>query len=296
MPVYCQYKFHDIPVHRTKGLSHGSHIYFKDVNVILTGLFSTEELLESLRGPPLEIEVHDRDRKAEELSSSPAIFGTEATDDKLASTAVVPTKQTSCTPFREIRKLCDPYGIAKLNFSDLLRGHRCLKLSLPIRGSHPVHWLSTDKNDCGENESEKAGAMDAQDKAMPNGHYLKANSELKVQVEIAHPLHPDTDKSEGHCPFGRIIYIFKFNNVGFLEKLRSEIVGINAMTFQVNYCNKEMAQKILQGHIMDALERENKDLNALTGFHFLDKTLHLFILEGLKDEAIKMLWERVPIK
>lgn len=296
MPVYCQYKFHNMPAHRTKGLSHGSNIYFKDVNVILTGLLSTEELLEFLRGPPLEIEVHDRDRKSEEPSSSPAIFGTEATDNKLASTALVSTRQTIYSPFRKRKKLCDPYGIAKLSFSDLLRGYRCLKLSLPIRVSHPVQWLGTDKNEWGGNEPETEGALDAQNNAMPNGHYLKENSELIVQVEIAHPLHPDPDRSEGHCPFGRIIYIFKYNNVAFLEKLKSEILRINTVAFQVDCYNKEMAQRTLQGHIMDAIERENKYLNALTGFHLLDEARHLFILEGLKDEAIRKLWETVPIK
>lgn len=296
MPVYCQYKFHNMPAHRTKGLSYGSNINFKDVNVILTGLLQTEELLEFLRGPPLEIEVHDRDRKAEEPSCSPAIFGTEATDDKLASTAVVPTKQTCYSPFREVRKHCDPYGIAKLKFSDLLRHPRCLTLSLPIRGSHPVQWLGTNKNECGETENEKAGALDVQDSAMPNGHYLKANSMLKVQVEIAHPILLGPDKSEGRCPFSRIIYIFKYNNVAFLEKLRSEILRINTMAFQVHSYNKETTQRILQGHIMDAIERENKNLNALTGFHFLDKAQHLFILEGLKNEAIKDLWETAPLK
>ncbi|KAK3536659.1 hypothetical protein QTP86_015455, partial [Hemibagrus guttatus] len=296
MPVYCQYKFHNMPAHRTKGLSHESNIYFKDVNVILTGLLSTEELLEFLRGPPLEIEIHDRDRKVEEPSSNPAIFGTEATDDKLASTALVPTKQTIYSPFKEMRKPCDPFGIAKLNLSDLLRGHRCLKLSLPIKGSYPVHRLGADKNEWGENEPEAAGGLDAQDNAMPNGHYLQANSELKVQVEIAHPFSPESDKSEGHCPFGRIVCIFKYNNITFLEQLRSEILRINAVAFQVHSYNEEVMQGILQGHIMDAVERENKYLNALTGFHFLDKALHLFIVEGLKDEAIKKLWETVSIK
>ncbi|XP_060713808.1 uncharacterized protein cfap92 [Tachysurus vachellii] len=293
MPVYCQYKFHNMPAYRTKGLSHGSNIYFKDVNVILTGLLSTEELHEFLRGPPLEIEIHDRDRKVKEPSSSPAIFGTKATDDKLASTALVHTKQTIYSSFEEKRKPCDPFGIAKLNLSDLLRGHRCLKLSLPIRGYHPVQWLGTEKQEWGDNEPEKT---DAQNQAMPNGHYLQANSELKVQVEIAHPFNPDPDKSEGHCALGRIIYIFKYNNITFLERLRSEILKVNAVAFQLHGYNEEVAQRILQGHIMDATERENKYLNALTGFHFMDKSVHLFVLEGLKDEAIKKLWETVHIK
>ncbi|XP_053508523.1 uncharacterized protein cfap92 isoform X2 [Ictalurus furcatus] len=296
MPVYCQYKFHNMPAHRTIGLSHGSNLYFKDVNVIFTGLLNTEELLEFLRGPPLEIEVHDRDRKAEEPSHNPAIFGTEATDNKLASTALVSTKQTIYSLSREMKKLCDPYGIAKLNFSDLLRGHRCLKLSLPIRGSQPVDRLGTDNNEWGGNEPEAAGALDAMDNAVPNGHYLKANSKLKVQIEIAHPLSPDPDKTEGHCPFGRIIYIFKYNNIAFLEKLRSEILRINALAFQVHCYNKETAERILRDHVMDAIERENKNLNALTGFHFLDTSIQLFALEGLKDEGIKRLWETVPTR
>lgn len=282
-----------MPTHRTKGLSHGSNIYFKDVNVILTSLLNYEELLEFLRGPPLEIEVHDRDRKTEE-PSSPAIFGTEAMDYKLGSTASLSTRQTIYSPFGERRKLCDPCGIAKLSFSDLFRGHRFLKLRLPIKGSCPVQWLGTDKNELEGNEPETAGALDVQGNAMPIGHYLKENSKLTVQVEIAHPFHPE--KNEEHRPFGRIIYIFKYNNVAFLEKLRSKILRINTMAFQVYCYNKRDAQKILQGHIMDARDRENKDLNALTGFHILDKAQHIFVLEGLKDEAIRKLWETVPIR
>lgn len=296
MPVYCQYKFLNMPTHRTKGLSHGPNIFFKDINVIFTGLLNSEELLEFFSGPPLEIEVHDRDRKAKEPHSSPSIFGTEATDDKLSSTDLVPTKQTTYSPFRETGKLCDPYGIAKLNFSDLLRGQGCLKFNLPIRGSHPVQLLVTDKYKQGENEPETAGALDVQDKVMPNGHYLKANSELKVQVEIAHTPNADPDKCERHCPFGRIIYIFKYNNIAFLEKLKSEILRINTAAFQKHHYDKETDQMFLQDHVMDATERDNKDLNALTGFYLLDQALHIFILEGLKDEAIKTLWETAPVE
>lgn len=285
-----------MPTHRTKGLSHGPNIFFKDINVIFTGLLNSEELLEFFSGPPLEIEVHDRDRKAKEPHSSPSIFGTEATDDKLSSTDLVPTKQTTYSPFRETGKLCDPYGIAKLNFSDLLRGQGCLKFNLPIRGSHPVQLLVTDKYKQGENEPETAGALDVQDKVMPNGHYLKANSELKVQVEIAHTPNADPDKCERHCPFGRIIYIFKYNNIAFLEKLKSEILRINTAAFQKHHYDKETDQMFLQDHVMDATERDNKDLNALTGFYLLDQALHIFILEGLKDEAIKTLWETAPVE
>ncbi|XP_036416048.1 uncharacterized protein FLJ43738 [Colossoma macropomum] len=289
LPVYCQYKFYNMPVHRSKGQHHSSDIYFRDVYVILTGLLSAGELLESLRGPMIEIEVHDRDRKPEKPFISPAVFGT---DDKLASTALATTRRAT-----HDNKLHDPYGIAKLNLSDLLRGNRCLNLSLPIRCSHRGQWLGIEKNDWETKLPEKADIQDeSQDNSLPMGHYIEANSKLKVQVEVARPLILDPDQSEEHCPFGRIVYIFNYNNVPVLTKLRSEILQINVAAFQLDSHTEETAQKVLCSYRMSNKEKANKNLNVLTGFHILDKSLHLFVLEGLKGQAIKQLWETLPIK
>ncbi|CAB1315729.1 unnamed protein product [Coregonus sp. 'balchen'] len=123
LPVYCQYQF-NTSMHRTKGQGHSTDVYFNDVNVIMTGLLSPGELLEVLRGPPLEIEVHDRDRKLEKVSTSPALFGTYPNDDKLSSVVLVSGKRTNHHPFREKRKHYDPCGLAKLNLNDLLQGQR----------------------------------------------------------------------------------------------------------------------------------------------------------------------------
>ncbi|XP_062843232.1 uncharacterized protein cfap92 isoform X2 [Trichomycterus rosablanca] len=285
-PVYCQYRFHKMPTHKTKEKPHGSHILFKDVNVIFTGLLSPGELIEFLRGPPLQIEVHDRDRKNEEPVLSPAVFGSGRNDDKLASAVFVTIKQ-------EKSQLRDPYGIAQLKLSDLLREHKVLNLTLPIRCPHPEQWLSSEKNEWGTNEP-VTGRFE--DSSMPMGHYMRANSELKVHVEIAHPLHPDPDESDLDCPFGCIVYIFKYDNVPVLNKLRSEILQINSAAFDLDDQTDKMAQKILCSHKMSAKERENKKLDVLTGFYMLDNAIHLFVLEGLKEQAIKQLWERVPIK
>ncbi|KAL7842997.1 hypothetical protein AOLI_G00245090 [Acnodon oligacanthus] len=289
LPVYCQYKFPNMPVHRTKGQRHSSDIYFRDVYVILTGLLSTGELMELLRGPMIEIEVHDRDRKTGKPFKSPAIFGTE---DKLASTASATARRTT-----HDNKPQDPFGIAKLNLSDLLRGHRCLNLSLPIRCSHRGQWMGVEKNDWESKLPEKADIQDEfQDSPMPMGHYIEVSSKLKVHVEVARPLILDPDQSEEHCPFGRIVYVFSCSNVPVLTKLRSEILQINVAAFQLESHTEETAQKVLCSYRMSAKDKAHRNLNVLTGFHMLDKSLHLFVLEGLKGQAIKQLWETLPIK
>uniref|UniRef100_A0A8C1RPC2 DUF4550 domain-containing protein n=1 Tax=Cyprinus carpio TaxID=7962 RepID=A0A8C1RPC2_CYPCA len=259
--VYCQYTFHNMPVYRTKGHDHNANIFFKDVNVIFTGLLSPGKLCEFLNGPPMKIEVHDRDRKKERPSSTPAIFGTDPNDAK-------DDLWVTRNALKADTELHDPYGIAKLDLSDLLQGCRYLKLKLPIRSSSEV----------------------PSDIAMPVGHYLEADTQLKVQVEIAHTLHHEVGDSDRDCPFGRVIYVFKYNNTPVLAKLTSEILQINADAFQLKHYPEETIQRLLSGHKIRTKDRENKRLNVLTGFHMMDKALHLFVLEGFKDQAVKRLW------
>ncbi|XP_043107600.1 uncharacterized protein cfap92 [Puntigrus tetrazona] len=266
-PVYCQYKFCNMPVYRSKGHDHNANICFKDVNVIFTGLLSPGKLFEFLNGPPMKIEVHDRDKKMEKPSSKPAIFGTDPSDAK-------EDLWVTRNALKADTELHDPYGIAKLDLSDLLRGCRYLKLKLPIRRSSEI----------------------PSDIAMPLGHYLEADTQLKVQVEIAHTIHREDSNGDRDCPFGRVIYVFKYNNTPVLAKLTSEILQINADAFQLKHYPKETIQRLLSCHKISTKDRENKRFNVLTGFHLMDKALHLFVLEGLKDQAIKRLWTTVPIK
>ncbi|XP_051531509.1 uncharacterized protein cfap92 [Myxocyprinus asiaticus] len=282
LPVYCQYKFHNMPVYRTKGHDHNADIYFKDVNVIFTGLLSPGKLREYLTGPPLEIEVHDRDRKTEKPSKIPAVFGTEPNDDKLGVVDLGITKRTTT--------LQNPYGIAKLDLLDLLQGQKYLKQRLPIRHSN------IQQSELERTMLQTSSFEVPLDTSMSMGRYLEADSQLKVQVEIAYPLHSGSGNSEGDCPFCRIIYVFKYNNTPVLAKLTSEILQINAEAFQLDCYPIETIQRVLSGHKMSAKEREKKTLNVLTGFHLMDKAVHLFVLEGLKDQAVKRLWTSMPMK
>lgn len=169
-------------MHKTKGHEHSSNIYFKDVNVIFTGLFSRGELIEYLSGPPLEIEVHDRDRKGEKRPKSAAVFGRLPQDELLSSVALINSKGLTHSPFEPIKPQ-HPHGVARLSFAELLDGHRSLRYRLPICHSAPSQILGKDRAQWESKMLEVPGARDeAQTDCMPKGHYLEASSQLNVQV------------------------------------------------------------------------------------------------------------------
>ncbi|KAF7649407.1 hypothetical protein LDENG_00141680 [Lucifuga dentata] len=288
LPVYCQYKFHHFKVHRTNLQKHGSNVYFKDVNVILTGLMSPVELREFLSGPPLEIEVHDRDRKVENPTKTPAVFDIQADNDELSGRC----KQ-------KINEL-NSYGTASVNLSELLLGKRSLRLDVPIKCSPPPQRVDRERR-MREREvmEEAAAAHQSSRDPMPQGHYFDNNSKLKVRIEIAWPLntkHVMCDWQFSDCPFGRIIFLFGYNNISAVTKLRSEILRINAEAFQLSSHSQETIEKVLPNYKMNSEQKRSKDLDFVTGFHVTDKKMHVFVLEGLRHKAVKTLWEAVPIK
>ncbi|XP_018095907.1 uncharacterized protein cfap92.L isoform X2 [Xenopus laevis] len=280
LPVFCQYQFHHQPLHRTRGRDHGTHVYFKDVNVILAGTFSPGELREYLQGPPLEIEVHDRDRRAVEGSSRPSLFGRETEDEKLSNVGLVTSKLTVANPYREREELWDPYGSARVDMSELLHGAKYLNLCTPIQNCEaldPIGYNSDGKR-------EIPGVTQ-----IPVGHYVDAQSLLKVRIDIAVPLALESEASD--CPYGLIVYIFHEKKRHFLERLLLQICQINARALNVGGAPAASIQEALS---MVGLREEQKDdasLDVITGFHVMDGELHLFVLEGLKEKGVRLLWE-----
>ncbi|XP_006023950.2 uncharacterized protein KIAA1257 homolog isoform X2 [Alligator sinensis] len=296
VPTYCRYRFHDLPPHQTQGQMHGTHVYFKDVNVVLTGTIKPAKLYEYLRGPPMEIEVHDRDQKTVEDPKKPSLFGEEQDDARLSNIGFLTYKHSVQNPFTDKNKSWDSYGVAKVSLNGLLLGEKYLNISVPIHSCSvpdPTIYQKDNKNEKMARVSQPVNGLQAS--PLPVGHYLESDSLLKVRVEIAVPLGPQAgtvDSKVADCPYGCIIYIFDYKNASFLQDLLQEITGINAKALQLDCFPLQIAQKALATFRLKTKLKEISELDIITGFHILDGKIHLLVLEGLKDKAIKRLWDQ----
>ncbi|XP_031464661.1 uncharacterized protein KIAA1257 homolog isoform X5 [Phasianus colchicus] len=289
VPTYCKYKFHNFPAHQTHGQIHGTHVYFKDVNVFLTGTMKPGELQRYLRGPPLEIEVHDRDRKIEDNKKKLCLFGEDQADENLGEARPLACKSTICNSSTE-NEMWHPHGVAKVSLTDLLLGKKYLAISAPIRSCSTPNTSAFNKED----KSKKIGKKYPQI-LLPMGHYLQSDSLLKVRVEIAVPLrmHAEVDDAQvTDCPYGCIIYIFDYSNSSLLYDLVEEITEINAKALQLDCYPPHIIRMALDTLKLESTLEKDSELDIVTGFHLLDGASHLFVLEGLKDKAIKRLWDR----
>lgn len=271
VPVYCQYKFHNLKTHVTNYKKHDAKIYFRDVNVILTGLLNLRDLHEFLSGPPVKIEIHDRDRKPDERT--PARFGC-GLDDGVLNNASMKRKTD----------VFNYHGVASLNLSELLLGRTHFKVRLPIKNCSPPPLLDV-------------GMMAIN--RIPQGHYFDANSELRIEIKLACPLNFSNIGSElgsFEAPFGRIVYIFDCVNVAVMEKLRFEILKSNAEAFDLGSHVGKNTEKALSNYTTHFKHSPSQDLDFVTGFHVLDKKTQIMVAEGLKHKAVRRLWEAVPMK
>lgn len=257
-PVYCQYKFLNSNMHRTNYHKHATNIHFEDTNVVLTGLMNQEELREFLSGPPLEIEVHDRDRKGPEPAET---FGPDSH---------LEPKPTGISSF----------GIAHLSLCGLLNSQTRMEVRLPITCCPPPQRRPGHRR--------APGAASPWD--VPRGDYVGANAGLKVKIEIMCPFTKDKGLESGGV-FGRIIYLLHHNNLPVMSKLRSQILGMNAAALQLGSVPPEHAEEVLVNYGINFRHTETEYLDFVSGFHVMDDRRHIVVLEGLKHKAVKRLWE-----
>ncbi|XP_027441329.1 uncharacterized protein KIAA1257 homolog isoform X5 [Zalophus californianus] len=294
IPVYCKYQFFKTPVHRTEGRPHGIHIYFQDINVIFLGAMQPSDLREYLEGPPMVVQVHDRDRKLEEYSRKPTLFGDDPLDAYVNLQSLISPEETESNPFESHNKIWDPYGVAQVSFADLLLGHKYLNLVVPIHSCEPKPTHRGQNGRSRKVVGFRVPTDGFQHNSMPMGNYLEANSVLKLRVDIAVPLRARAEAPDPEftgAQFGRIVFVFDSKKISLLHDLLQDITMINAKALELEAYPVRNIQQILSAFKVRMKIQERQDLDVLTGFHLLDGKIHLLILEGLADQGLKRLWD-----
>eukprot|EP00794_Sanderia_malayensis_P005993 gene5993-6689_t len=303
LPAFISYKFHTQPLHKSKGRRHTKKITFDDIHVILLGIEDKETLFEFLQGPALVIEVHDRDRNLMLKKEAASVFGQSDYDRMICNASRITSRRTEYNAFTDRDSPWDPYGVAKFDLSELLLGEKILERTAPIQCCRIPDVI--DGRGSGNNSDKivgKPGSVDGPDDSpIPAANYLECESELKVKIELAFPLRTieeieakKTIANPKECPFSRLIYIFDYDNTQFLKTLQSEVTSINAKSLQLNDLPKHVMEAALSTYKLNELEQKSKTLDIITGFQIIDGNYHIFVLEGLRDQGIKTLWDNLP--
>nr|KAG5711366.1 hypothetical protein BaRGS_006063 [Batillaria attramentaria] len=299
-PVYVKYKFFKQPEHITEAKEHARNIYWDDKSVILLGTQEPSELREYLTGPHMAVEIHDRDRKPDDVKLKPTLFGDDLEDEKISNVGTVASRRTLHNAFHGRNKPWDPYGVGHIDLSELLLGHRFLEFKVPICNCLQPDILGTNVGD--SRLVGVAGAVDGPvDRPFAAGCYLHSGAHLKLQVELAQPLITVEElaaKSElettKQCPFSRIIFIFAYKNTTMLYQLQQLVTAINARALDLDDMPQHVIEAALSTYKLSIEQQLSGTLDIVTGFHVLDGEKHIFVLEGLRDEAVRRLWEELP--
>ncbi|XP_022081512.1 uncharacterized protein LOC110974284 [Acanthaster planci] len=299
-PVYCAYQLFREPAYESCRKPHAKNIYWEDINVQLLGTIPKGELVEYLQGPPLEIEVHDRDRRPEEIKQKPTLFGEDIEDDKISNVGMVTAKRTLHNPFVNHLKPWDPYGLAKFDLSSLLLGERVLNLTAPIHSCPIPDVIGRNKAD-NRLIGYSSSADGPKDEPLPMGHYLENHSQLKIRVEVAYPLTTSQEvklkaeiETPPECPFARIVYIFEYKDAAFLHRLLKLVTKINATALNLDKMPEHIIEAALSTYKLSEAQQESRLLDIVTGFQVMDGEKHIFVLEGLREKAINLIWETLP--
>ena len=215
---------------------------------MLLGISDPSILLENIRGPPLVIEVHDRDVQTEAELPAQALFGVESQDDLIGTHAF-----SSALPHMigadKLKQPPSPFGIAMVDLGELLSGQAVMELTVPVvKGPR-------NSAESAVMEPSSAGLLGVQ--ILP-GDYLESGCELTIKIELQHPLRfpnantpvvqekaprvksrfkkdvrksipvSDALSSLIHTPFNRMVYIISAGKGDLVERLLEKVNQVNA--------------------------------------------------------------------
>ena len=131
------------------------------------------------------------------------------------------------------------------------------------------------------------------------GRYLRANTELKLELSLTYPLLPHPDGLESHeqptidsdqpspMMFQRHVYVFAYENAKLLQRIRAAVDEING---------KAISGAVLRTHQFSETEQaaaEDGNLDIVTGFQCVDDEFRIVVLEGLASGSMALLTERL---
>ncbi|KAF6032794.1 KIAA1257 [Bugula neritina] len=131
-PCSLSYQFFKHEVYQTKGKPQAKNLHWDDQNVVLLGTIPKSELVNYLLGPPMEIELHDRDKLPNSSQLQPALFGQDGEDEKINNVGYISRRRTQYNALKNRPSSWDPYGVAKVNMSEFMLGQKVLNLQIPV--------------------------------------------------------------------------------------------------------------------------------------------------------------------
>ena len=193
VPVYTCYQFpNGSPAHQSKSFPQSPTINFNDFHVILLGTFDPSLLAELLRGPPLLVELHDRDRRVVR-NTNPALFGQESKDVMLGTHAF--SRRRLSVGSQEAKRPWDPYGVARIDLSGLLLGQKVLQMKCPVVCGPRNHAHDHASSPLVEPGGGFGLMSCSQLTSLPPGDYIGSHCELSVTVELTYPLQLSTSNN-----------------------------------------------------------------------------------------------------
>lgn len=265
-PIYVQYQLMGTN-YRTSGREKvGATVTWNETKVTLLGTREQAHIIEYLRGPPVTVELHDRDRKTT-ATPSRSVFGKEKDDRVIGA-------QTYCRDKAGVPAY--PYGIARLDLSELLLGQRLIEVWLPV-----LNCPKTFQED------------------VPHGDYLGSNTDLKIRVELAHPItllpnsaHPLSTPRGSCCPFGRLVYVVSnTTGQGFVQAVLDRVDEVNGRAFGLDGLSRHLLKAALSTCKLTSDQISRSDCDVITGFQACDGEYHMLVLEGLAQGSLRDLWE-----
>jgi len=292
-PVFARYQFLGEEQADTEGVPHAKDITWNHQHVILLGVLSRAKLEEFLTGPPFEVELHDRDRRADIIKPLPKIFDIHGNEEHLFDTS---GKSKALGP---PGIPWDSYGIAKFDLSPLLLGEDKLRLKSPVLPCvRPVNSNRTNVLKTGPRLDDTG--------SLPCGRYIESGTVITVELSLAHPLvqhtnylkltNPSltTDSEKIDCPFGRIVYSMPTSASELLNKIIDQVLETNVKIFSLDNLPREMYISALSTYKLTKTQLRSTTLDYITGFHMLDGQQHLLVLEGTAGGSIARIWEENP--